>query len=145
MVGARLMECAQRGDAAGVRALLAEADDQDLDHRDDQGWATLHWAAYFDEAAVGGPRRFRAFSRIARTIVKSDGARASCCSVLSSTTRKSSCFSNESRFKATTPPAVTPNLVRSSILPDKISSRWLGATQPPGLSFKRLSCLGSSC
>ena len=52
MVGARLMECAQRGDAAGVRALLAEADDQDLDHRDDQGWATLHWAAYFDEAAV---------------------------------------------------------------------------------------------
>ena len=52
MAGARLMECAQRGDAAGVRALLAEADDQDLDHRDDQGWATLHWAAYFDEAAV---------------------------------------------------------------------------------------------
>ena len=50
--GALVMECAQRGDASAVRALLAEANDHDLDHRDDQGYRALHWAAWFGHTKV---------------------------------------------------------------------------------------------
>jgi hypothetical protein len=49
-VGERAIEAAWRGDAAALRALLAEANADARDARDARHWSALHWAAERGEA-----------------------------------------------------------------------------------------------